>query len=342
MNSLSKNLYNPLFSHIYIEKEALYHPRTEQILASLSSKQHIVVEHYKDVFNRSRQNYREQKNSQNLILALKKPPYVYQGAPVCQDFGNHYFYYTSSVMNCFYDCEYCYLQGMYPSGNLVVFVNLEDIFKEVSLYLKKHPVYLCISYDTDLAALEPLLGYVKDWSIFTKNNPNLTVELRTKSANIVFFKDLEVCERFILAWTLSPDKIQTLYEHKTPSLIKRINTINSAIEKGFSVRLCFDPLLYETNWEELYKDMLDTVFQRVALHGVKDVSIGVFRVSKDYLKQMRKQRLDSVILQYPYENDNGVYHYNKLLTEKMISYMMNELKRWIPDEKIFIWKEALS
>ena len=34
-------------------------------------------------------------------------------------------------MNCVFDCEYCYLKGMYPSANLVVFVNLEDIFAEV-------------------------------------------------------------------------------------------------------------------------------------------------------------------------------------------------------------------
>ena len=52
------------------------------------------------------------------------------------------FDYTSCMMNCVFDCEYCYLKGMYPSGNVVLFVNLDDIFDEVYKLLQKHP---CIS-----------------------------------------------------------------------------------------------------------------------------------------------------------------------------------------------------
>ncbi len=63
-------------------------------------------------------------------------------------------------MNCIFDCAYCYLKGMYPSANIVVFVNLEeDIFAEVERVLENHPLYLCVSYDTDLLALEPLIGF---------------------------------------------------------------------------------------------------------------------------------------------------------------------------------------
>lgn len=54
------------------------------------------------------------------------------------------------MMNCIFDCEYCYLKGMYPSGNLVVFVNLEDIFAELEALLAQKSIYLCVSYDADL------------------------------------------------------------------------------------------------------------------------------------------------------------------------------------------------
>ena len=47
---------------------------------------------------------------------------------------------------------------MYPSGNLVIFINIEDIFAELETLLAKHPVYLCVSYDTDLLALENIAG----------------------------------------------------------------------------------------------------------------------------------------------------------------------------------------
>ena len=89
------------------------------------------------------------------------------------------------MMNCVYDCEYCYLKGMYPSGNLVVFVNLEDFFDKTQELLKEHPVYLCVSYDTDLLAFESVLGYAGEWASFLKQNPNLQIEIRTKSAGFL-------------------------------------------------------------------------------------------------------------------------------------------------------------
>ncbi len=51
---------------------------------------------------------------------------------------------------------------MYPSANIVVFVNLEDIFAEVAQKLENHSLYLCVSYDTYLLAMEPITGYVNN------------------------------------------------------------------------------------------------------------------------------------------------------------------------------------
>lgn len=128
MKSLDENYYNPFFSHIYVEEEIAEHPRVKQILACFMKAEIVYIRHYKDVFCRRRQDYEEQHHAQNLILAKKTGSLIYQGAPVCQNFGNTYFYYTSCMMNCIYDCEYCYLKGMYPSANIVIFVNIEDIF----------------------------------------------------------------------------------------------------------------------------------------------------------------------------------------------------------------------
>ncbi len=125
----------------------------------------IEIDHYKDVFNRSRQDYALQHESQKLILAVQKGNLIYPGAPVCQNFGNEHFYYTSQMMNCIYDCEYCYLKGMYPSGNMVIFVNPEDTFREVTEILKDHPMYICVSYDTDLLTFEPIWDMFKNGSI---------------------------------------------------------------------------------------------------------------------------------------------------------------------------------
>lgn len=338
MKNLSQNLYNSHYSHIYIEKAAYNHPITQRVLSHFPNSTLIEVNHYKDVFCRSHQNYMLQKQSPSLILAQKQNKLLYEGAPVCQDFGNKHFYYSSSVMNCVYDCEYCYLQGMYLSANQVIFVNLEDIFHEVELLLKKHPVYLCVSYDTDLLAMENVLGYVKEWSEFALKHSDLTIEIRTKSANRSPLNRLVPNENIIFAWTLSPQGIAERFEHNTPSFNQRLSCIQEAIQKGFPVRLCFDPMIYIEDWRNLYSDMIESTFAAISGDKIKDVSIGAFRVSHDYMKQMRKQRPDSQIIQYPFENENGVFQYGKKLSKEMIDFAYEKIRRFIPEDKIFLWE----
>lgn len=338
MSSLKKNLFNPYFSHIYIEKEVRNHSVTERILSSFPNSSKIEINHYKEVFCRSHQNFRMQKQSMSLILADKHQNLIYEGAPVCQDFGNQHFYYTSSVMNCIYDCEYCYLQGMYPCAYMVVFVNLEEIFKEVEKLLAKYPVYLCVSYDTDLMAIDALLGYVGKWIGFAARHPDLTIEIRTKSANWNCIQEISPLQNVILAWTLSPERITEQFEHRTPSLEQRLACVNKALEAGWHVRLCFDPLLYCRDFKVQYEDMMDRIFSKIPVEQIKDISVGTFRISQDYLKNIRRQNPDSSLVQFPFQNDNGVYHYGKQITNNMISCACEQLRKRVPEDRIFLWE----
>lgn len=323
------------FSYVYVEQGIADHPETLGILGHFPNAKVIPIHHYKDVFNRKRQSFYEQKRHPALILAKKEGRLVYPGAPMCQNFGNHFFYYTSCMMNCFYDCEYCYLQGMYPSGNVVLFVNLEDIFKEVDELLKKHPVYLCVSYDTDLMAFEGIAGFVARWHAFVKRRPRLVIEIRTKSGAFGQIKHLEPLPNMIFAWTLSPESIVEKYEGRTASLKIRIRQLYAAADMGFPVRVCFDPLIYVEDFEETYRALVDRVFARP--FNLLDASIGVFRVSADYLKQMRRQRPDSPLLCFPFAVENGACHYGHQLSEKMTATVKGFLKMYVDESKIFVW-----
>lgn len=336
--NLKNAFYNKPFSHIYVERAALAYPLTREILDKYSDAQIVYINHYKDVFNRSKQDYVLQHNAQSLILAKQTGNYLYDGAPVCQNFGNEYFYYTSCMMNCIYDCEYCYLKGMYPSGNMVIFVNLEDTFEAIQQVLKEHPMYICVSYDTDLLAVEAMTGYVKKWIDFVEENENLTIEIRTKSANENQWQKLDVSERVIYAFTLSPEEVVGAYEHKTPSLKARVKSARCAQELGHTIRLCFDPMIYIPSWKEAYEKMLEEVFFNIDMSKLWDVSVGSFRVSQDYLKKMRKNEPYSAVVQFPYQNTDGVYHYPDGLLEEMEGFMEMELSKRIPKEKIFRWK----
>lgn len=322
------------FSHIYVEDGARSYPITQEILSRFRNSAVIPITHYKDIFNRSHQSFLLQKQAPALILAVKRGRLIYPGARVCQSFGNSHFYYTSNIMNCIYDCEYCYLQGMYPSGNIVLFVNLEDFFEETDGLLSAHPLYLCVSYDTDLPALEGITGFVRKWTDFAAKRPNLTIEIRTKAAYTPDFGEISVPQNVIYAWTLSPDAVTDGFEHRTPRLDARLRAAKSAVEAGCTVRLCFDPMIYIPDYQKIYAEFYSRVFDGISASDILDVSLGLFRISADYLKAMRKSRA-GLVTSYPYTNSGGVCSYDKIKADEMLSFARNELSKYIEPRRIF-------
>ncbi len=333
--------FRKAFSQIYIEEAIKDHPRTKRLLEAFSTGKPLLCRNYKDIFCRGSQSPALQKSAPALILAEAHAPFCYKGAAVCQSFDNRHFYYTSGVMNCIYDCEYCYLQGMYPSGHVVIFVNLEDTFQEISTLLREHPMYVCISYDTDLFALEGKTGLLRDWCAFAADNPELTLEIRTKCASVPTLRSLPVLPNVILALTLSPDAIVARYEHGTPSLQARLHLAECALEAGWQLRLCFDPMISVPDYRLHYHELFADTFSAVDSSVLRDVSLGVFRISKDYLKNMRAAR-PCEITYYPYELTNGVYHYGTERSGEMLRFAKSELLHYIPEEKIFTWEDINS
>lgn len=338
---LNNGVYNTSFSHIYVEKEVQSHPRTIEILSHFPHANVILIDDYKAVFNRHKQSVAVQKQCQSLILAKKKSDFIYPASPVCQSFDERYFYYASSVMNCIYDCEYCFLKGMYPSGNLVVFVNLEDFFEEILKILNQHPLYLCVSYDADLLALESILNYGQQWAEFAEQQENLTIEIRTKGTSLPLWEIFKNHPRIILAITISPSYVIDHYEVKTPSFKQRLETMQTLLNRGYSIRLCLDPLLVFPNWKVVYKDFLYQLRDTLDFSRIRDISVGSFRISKVYLKFMRKQYPDSALIQYPYQCIDGFYQYPPFLQEELESYILELLKEITTEEKIYTWKETL-
>ena len=328
----------PHFSHIYAESAALVHPRAQALIARFPKAQLVAIAHYKEVFNRPRQAWALQRRSRKLILALRGGDFLYPGAPVAPRFGFQHFYYNCPVLNCIYDCSYCYLQGLYPSANLVIFVNHEDFIAHTEAALAhEHPLYLCISYDTDLLALEGLLAYASAWIEFAARTPHLTIELRTKSVAYRSIAHLPPSPRVVLAWTLSPQQVITRYERRTPPLKARLAAIRAAIDDGWQVRICVDPILAVADWEKTYRDFVEEVFAAVPANKIHDVSLGTFRMNAEYLKKIRTQRFDSDILFYPFHLERGAAGYAPPLQQRMLAVVSEYMGGHLPREKLVFY-----
>lgn len=330
-----KNLRETPFNIIYVEEAAFKYELTDVLLNKYSSCTVVPIRHYKDIFNRTNQHFILQKEHQSLILAVKKAPFIYKGPEVCQNFGYKNFYYTSFLLNCVFDCEYCYLQGMYPSANLVAFVNVEDFQNAILDVHSKEPIFLAASYDTDLIGFHKIIPYFDYFYNFFKNQQNLIVEIRTKSANEIFYKKHLPLDNIIIAFTLTPEGIIQKYERHTPSLESRIMAIQTALDQGFKVRICLDPVFINPQVDALYESFFKHIFERIDAKKIVDVGYGFFRMSKEFFKRIEKQRTTSLLFSEEYCVNGDVVSFSEELAEETKKKHFDILTKYIEKEKIF-------
>ncbi|MBK7054264.1 MAG: radical SAM protein [Leptospiraceae bacterium] len=318
-----------------MEEEALHYPLTSFLLDKNPNAVKIEVKNYKHIFNRPSQSFLEQKESMKLILAVKKDNYYYPATKVVNNYGYENFYYNTLILNCVYNCEYCYLQGMFNSANIVIFVNIEDFFRETEKLLADNSIYLCLSYETDLLAFEDLIPYTNLWIEFARKHPNLVIEVRTKSNQYKKIQELKPIPNVILAWTISPDEIIKKYENKTPTLNRRLEDITSALKDGWNVRICLDPILHVKNWKQIYSEFIEKAFSTIPIENIWDISIGSFRINADYLKKMKKMKTTSDILHYPFDRFGSLNMYPEKKSAEIISFIMDKVAKYISPSKLF-------
>ncbi len=329
------------FSHIYVEEMVLEHSRTQAILERYPKSKLVQVDDYQNVFGRGRQDFWRQKASPKLVLARKKENLLYQGNDFLQGNESPNFCYTAQVLNCLYDCHYCYLQGMYAGANIVAFVNLEDYFQAAETACEnrpdpERPLHLAISYDTDLLALEGILGFGREWMDWAESQTDILVEIRTKSAVRRLLEDRSPVETVRLAWTLSPETVAERYEAGAPSLDARIKALKDAVESGWRVSICLDPVLMVADHARVYREFMSRLETELPWDRVEQVELGVFRMSTSHFKRMQK-RPDTDLLHYPFEHAKNVVSYNKEKRKELLGEVYKQLINSISEEKIHLW-----
>lgn len=327
----------PAFSHIYIEERVWDHPRVARLREAFPSAKTVEIGRASELTGPRSGVWSYQKKAPKLILAEKESQLLYPCSDVAPDFGYKNFYYTVPMQNCLYDCEYCYLQGMYSSAHLVVFVNQEEMQQAVrEKTAELGELYLCIAYDNDLLALEGKLGLVGEWVAALRDTPRTTVEVRTKSANFSSLSKLSPPKNVILAWTLSPSEISQRFEAKTPGLEARLRAATQAVETGWRVRFCLDPLLPMGDWRARYQRLFERLDQSALWQRLDDASYGTFRMNKDYLRQARKARPESLLIQGATALDErGLHILPHPELGELMEWVGDQLVRRMGEERVF-------
>ena len=336
-----------IYRAIYIEEQAQSYEITKNILRRFPGIPVISVRNYKDIFNRPHQNQEWQKKKPALILAKKEPPFFYEGPTICQNFGCSRFYYTSVFLNCRFNCAYCYLQGMYPSGDIVLFVNCDDFSSHLLRLLEEAPdekLYIAASYDTDLLSFQstyPYMDYfyskLQEFSAYATQE-KLVFEIRTKSASTRFFLENPPLPSLVFAFSIAPEEVISRYEKNTPSLKARLTAISTAQDAGHLVRLCFDPIFADDDFLTYYDSFFSTVFDAIDSTKVIDISYGFFRMNKDFFNRIAKNKPMSTLFLQEFEKKEMI-SYDKKKRESVTARHLEILTRYIARDKIFVLEE---
>ncbi|MCD2449549.1 DNA photolyase [Methylicorpusculum oleiharenae] len=322
---------------IYIEESIANHPRVDEICARFPNARKIGCQRYGEVFNPRAQNFRLQKLKPALILAEKYQRFVLE-APGGYGIGAQKNYYFSHMLNCLYDCRYCFLQGMYQSAHFVLFVNYEDYQQEIlriSQSAGNEMTHFFSGYDCDSLALEPVTGFAESFLPVFETLPNAWLELRTKSTQVRTLLERRPHPRCVVAFSLSPDSVAKAIEDKAPSLDRRLIALSKLQTAGWPIGLRFDPLIYYRDFKSDYRQFFERVFSIIELNQLHSVSLGVFRLPEHYFKKMHKLYPEEKLFSGPLISAEGKVSYPADLELDMIDYCRDELLKFIPEEKYF-------
>jgi len=323
----------PAYRNLYIERAAAGHPNGQALLERHGSRPVVWIDSYSEVFYRAGQDFQEQKRAPALVAALADGPLLYEAPTRVCGVHDMPVFYNDQLRNCVYNCDYCFLQGMHPSGHTLVFVNSEAFHEAAARRAKDGPFWLSISYLTDILAFEPVLPIVSEWVAFARRTPEVTVEIRTKGEAPDFVRGDPVAN-VVLIWSLSPPAVAGRYERGCASFENRVLAARTAAERGWRVRIAVDPVILHPGWATNYAEMLSALSARVEPESVEAATYGVFRVGADFMGRMSAARADSPILHHPFDRADRVSTYSAREIDAIHQAVGGPLREWLGPQKL--------
>jgi len=209
------------------------------------------------------------------------------------------YFVVNFASNCPMECSYCYLQEyMAHNPTLKVFSNVSDLIEEAGALLSRHRRFffrIGTGEITDSLALDPYIGFSSEVIPFFAGQPNVLLELKTKSDRVEGLLKLDPKGRVVVSWSMNPEKVIESDEHLTASFEERLTAARRCQEAGYKLGFHFDPMVEYPGWEEDYRAMVERIFAVVDHRRIAWISMGVLRNTPG-LKRIMRERFPSTRL----------------------------------------------
>ena len=271
---------------IYLEKSCADDPYAEEIIKRAG----LPVATVSDVDMRSLvsgeypENLIEGKKS--LVLCRNQGDFL-KDCPGTKEYRCCDYRVLNVGLGCPMDCVYCILQAYLNNPYLSFFLNIDDLFRELTAKLDSHQgrvMRIGTGEFTDSMALDSITGLSKHLVSFFGRQRKGVLELKTKSAAIENLYDLEHNGRTIVAWSLNSEEIIRHQEIRATTLDQRLAAASRCVQWGYDCAFHFDPVISYPGWEEGYRNVIARLFETIPAERIVWVSLGGFR----YLPALKK------------------------------------------------------
>ncbi|MFH0985382.1 MAG: radical SAM protein [Candidatus Omnitrophota bacterium] len=267
----------PKIDHIYLDKNAARAPLAQRILKSLRRVPVTIVKN-KDVFLKEIEKTPLTRGKRSLWLTNFKGAFL----KPCPATGTDYLCCRYRTLNaqthCPLDCTYCILQNFLNVPLITIYVNIQNITREIDALIKSQPRRLFrmgTGELTDSLALDRLTGLNKSL-IRHALGKKMILEIKTKTAAIDHLPEIPK-KNVLVSWSLNPDAFIRTEEHKAASLEARLRAARKVLRKGYRLGFHFDPLLMLPGWKEEYASLLEKLTASVPENEVMWISLGSLR-----------------------------------------------------------------
>ena len=247
-----------------------------------------------------------------------------------------------AVINCGFDCSYCSIQTFYHTDEILFHKDLSTKLQKISNELEpEHRYHIGTGQSSDSLMWGNHAGMMDSLFEFALRNPNVLLELKSKSSNIDYLLNHDIPANILTTWSLNPPVIIRNEEHRTSSLEERLDAAKRIAAKGGLIGFHFHPMIIYKNWKHDYTELFSRIQTEFSTEDITHISFGTLTFIKPVIKELRKRELKSKILQMPMEEIAGKLSYPYELKKDMFEFAYNSFKHWHNDVFFYLCMEDI-
>jgi spore photoproduct lyase len=247
-----------------------------------------------------------------------------------------------AVDNCGYGCSYCSIQSFFDGKQISFDKGFADKLKNLELDADK-TYHIGTGQSSDSLMWGNSHGVLDAVIDFAWANPNVILELKTKSANVNHLLRADAPKNIICTWSLNTPTLIQYEEHGTASLDKRLDAARKVTDAGFLVGFHFHPIVHYDQWQQDYALVVERLSALFKPEEVALVSMGTLTYIKSVIREIRKRAIPTQILKMPMVDTNGKQSYPDEIKLSLFSHVYNSFpESWKNDVFYYLCMENHS